>query len=165
MRTAQNLRQDAKPWPKGHHFEDFKVGQKFRHHWGRTFLASDVVTFSSLCLNYHPAFHNREYARRLGHSDLPVNQMLLFLTVFGMSVEDLSEIGGAFLGVDRLTFYGRPVVGDTVTARSEVIAMRESQRRPHQGIVTWLTSGCDQNGELVVQFERTNLISKRCDMA
>jgi acyl dehydratase len=91
--------------------------------------------------------------------------MLLFLTVFGMSVEDLSEIGGAFLGVDRLTFYGRPVVGDTVTARSEVIAMRESQRRPHQGIVTWLTSGCDQNGELVVQFERTNLISKRCDMA
>jgi acyl dehydratase len=91
--------------------------------------------------------------------------MLLFLTVFGMSVEDLSEIGGAFLGVDKLMFHGQPVVGDTVTARSEVVAMRESRQRPNQGIVTWRTVGYDQNGEVVVQFERTNLISKRGEVA
>lgn len=159
--TAQELRDRATFWPKGRYYEDFEIGQEIKHHWGRTILESDNVTFSSLCLSYHPAYHNRQYAHSTGHDDLVVNPMLLFLIVFGMSVEDLSEIGGAFLGVDRLTFRRDLVVGDTVTARSTVMAMRESRGRAAQGIVTWLTTGYDQNGELVIEFERTNLISKR----
>ena len=57
--------------------------------------------------------------------------MLVFTTVFGLSVEDLSEAGGLFLGVDDLT-YGVPVYpGDTLTARSTVRDMRESASRPN----------------------------------
>jgi acyl dehydratase len=87
--------------------------------------------------------------------------MLLFLTVFGLSVEDLSEAGVAFLGVDELTFHGTVSPGDTVTARSTVRSARRSSKDPRQAIVTWRTEGFDQDGHLVVDFLRTNLVNSR----
>ncbi len=87
--------------------------------------------------------------------------MLVLSTVVGLSVEDLSEAGGPFLGVEDCTFH-RPVhPGDTVTARSTVVETRESRSRPNVGIVTWHTEGHNQHGELVIDFVRTNLVAKR----
>ena len=85
--------------------------------------------------------------------------MLVLCTVVGMSVEDLSEDGGPFLGLEDCTFH-RPVYpGDTLTARSTVTTTRTSSSRPGVGIVTWHTEGYDQAGELVVDFVRTNLVA------
>ncbi|WP_037078563.1 MaoC family dehydratase [Pseudonocardia spinosispora] len=148
-------------WPKGHCFEDFTVGGVYTHHWGRTLLESDNSTFSSLTLSYHPTYLNRPYAKAMGHDDLVVNPMLVFLTVFGMSVEDLSEAGGAFLGVDDLVHHRPVLVGETVTARSTVVAVKDSASRPHQGIVTWRTEGFAEDGDPVITFVRTNLIARR----
>jgi acyl dehydratase len=87
--------------------------------------------------------------------------MLVFLTVFGLSVEDLSEIGGAFLGVEDLTFHKSVYPGDTLTARSTVVGLRESRSHPEAGIVTWHTEGFNRRGERVIDFRRTNMINKR----
>lgn len=155
--------ESARPalWHKGNQFEDFEVGQVFRHHWGRTINEGDNSLFSSLTLSYNPLYFNAEYARALGHAAIVVNPMLVFLTVFGLSVEDLSESGGLFLGVESLTFH-RPVYpGETLTATSKVVDLRESQSRPRDGIVTWHTMGHNAKGELVVDFRRTNLVAKR----
>ena len=47
------------------------------------------------------------------HGPTPVvNPMLVLFTVFGLSVEDLSEAGGPFLGVDDLVHH-RPVLSAT----------------------------------------------------
>jgi acyl dehydratase len=158
--SADSAPATARLWPKGHHFEDFAIGAVLRHHWGRTLLESDNATFSSLTLSYHPAYLNRPYARAMGHADLVANPMLVFLMVFGMSVEDLSESGGAFLGVDNLVHHRPVLVGETLTARSTVTAVKDSASRPHQGIVTWHTEGFS-DGELVVDFHRTNLVARR----
>ena len=89
-----------------------------------------------------------------------MNPLLVFLTVFGLSVEDLSEAGGLFLGVEDLG-YGPPVYpGDTLTARSTVTDKRESDSRPESGIVTWHTRGYNQRGEQVIEFHRTNFVAK-----
>jgi acyl dehydratase len=95
--------------------------------------------------------------------------MLVFTTVFGLSVEDLSEAGGLFLGVDSLKFHRRVYPGDTLVARSTVVDKRESQSRPDHGIVTWHTEGflleqssADSGEQIrVVDFRRSNLIPKR----
>jgi acyl dehydratase len=148
-------------WPKGNQYEDFRPGQVFRHHWGRTINEGDNSLFSSLTLSYNPLYFNAEYAKALGHGSIVVNPMLVFLTVFGLSVEDLSEAGGLFLGVEQLTFH-RPVYpGETLTAASEVVEMRESQSRPNDGIVTWHTRGFNAAGDEVIDFRRTNLVAKR----
>lgn len=151
----------AARWPKGNYYEDFEVGRVFEHHWGRTLAEGDNTLFTTLTLHYNPLYFNKEYAKANGHSGTVLNPMLVFLTVFGLSVEDLSETGGAFLGVEDLTFHKTLSPGDTVTARSAVIDRRESSSRPDSGIVTWHTEGFDQHGELAVDFKRSNLIGKR----
>lgn len=151
----------AKKWPKGNKFEDFAVGQVFEHHWGRTINEGDNSLFSSLTLSYNPQYFNAEFAKAHGHPGIVVNPLLVFLTAFGLSVEDLSEAGGLFLGVDALTYHEPVYPGDTLTARSTVTDTRESGSRPDHGIVTWHTEGFNQRGERVIDFRRTNLIIKR----
>ena len=159
----------AKKLPKGHLFEDFTLGQVFQHHWGRTLNEGDNTLFSTLTLSYNPLYFNQPYAREHGHRTIVVNPMLVFATVFGLSVEDLSEAGGLFLGVDLLTFHRTVYPGQTLTARSTVLDMHESQSRPEHGIVTWHTEGFLVSGDreadnsvdqLVVDFRRTNLVPK-----
>jgi acyl dehydratase len=157
----EDPRSRAKKIPKGNHYEDFELGRVFEHHWGRTINDGDNSLFSTLTMSFNPLYFNAEYARANGHRATVVNPMLVFLVVFGLSVEDLSETGGLFLGVDALTFH-RPVYpGETLTARSTVVDRRESSSRPANGIVTWHTEGLNQRGEMVIDFRRTNLVNKR----
>jgi len=153
---------DAPVRSKGRVFEDMRVGDRFDHHWGRTITETDVVLFSSLTLAYHPATFNAVYAEATGMARV-VPPALVFGIVFGLSVEDLSERGGAFLGVDDLRYH-RPVhIGETVTSHSEVLEVRASSSRPTQGIVTWRTIGvtAGPDPEPVITFTRTNLIPRR----
>src|SRR5262249_39656375 len=124
--------------------------------------------FTTLTLSFNPLYFNAPYARAHGNPRVVINPMLVFLTVFGLSVEDLSEAGGLFLGVDQLTFHRRVYPGDTLVARSTVVEKRESQSRPGAGIVTWHTEGFlfepgrgNSKGELVVDCRRSNLVPKR----
>src|SRR5882757_1404001 len=158
---SDDWRAKARKLPKGNLFEDFHVGRVFEHHWGRTLNDGDNTLFSTLTLSYNPLYFNAPYARAHGHSEIVINPMLVFLTVFGLSVEDLSEAGGLFLGVDNLKFHRTVYPGETLSARSTVLDKRESSSRPGSGIVSWHTEGHNSRGELVIDFRRTNLVSKR----
>ena len=149
------------PVRKGHSYEDFAVGQVYEHHWGRTITAGDNAVFSTTTCNWNPMHLNAEFARAHGHPDVVVNPMLVLCTAVGLSVEDLSEAGGPFLGVNECAFHLPVHPGDTITARSTVEAVRESESRPGTGIVTWHTEVHNQRGELVVDYRRTNLVAKR----
>ena len=158
---AEDFRARAKLWPKGHLYEDFQVGEVRQHHWGRTIALSDTLLFTTLTLSFNPLYSNRAFAEAHGHPDIVVNPLLVFNTVLGLSVEDNSEIGGPFVGVGDLTWRLPVYPGDTLTARSTTKAARISNSNPANGIVTWRTEGFNQKGELVVDFERSNLVRLR----
>jgi acyl dehydratase len=142
------------------YFEDFSVGQAFDHHWGRTLTAADNVAFSTSMCCWLPMYLNVPYAQAHGHPDAVIHPMLVLCTVVGLSAEDLSEGGGAFLGLEDCTFH-RPVYpGDTLAVRSTVVATRPSRSRAG-GIVSWHTAARQQHGELVADFVRTNLVAAR----
>lgn len=146
---------------KGNCFEDFEVGRVFNHHWGRTLTEADSLLFCTITHAFTPLYYNSEYARGLDHPGIVIHPLLVLTTVVGLSVEDLSEGGGPFLGLNDATYH-RPVYpGDTVTAKSTVVATRESASRPKFGIVTWHTEGFNQRDELVVDYQRSNLIRKK----
>ncbi len=147
--------------PKGLLYEDFVPGRHFKHHWGRTLNEGDNSLFSTLTLHYNPLYFNLEYAKAHGHKQVVVNPYLVFTTVFGLTVEDFSEAGGAFLGLEELTFERPVYAGDTLRAESEVVSRRESEKNPGQGIVTWSTQGFNQRDERVIAFKRTNLVNRR----
>ncbi|MEZ5559914.1 MAG: MaoC family dehydratase [Pseudomonadales bacterium] len=146
---------------KGNQYEDMTPGRVFEHHWGRTITDGDNAAFTSQTLSFCPLYFNEPYAQSLGHPTTVVNPLLVFNTVFGLSVEDLSEGGGPFLGVDGCEFLEPVHVGDTLTARSTVISARESKGNAGFGIVTWHTEGFDQHGTRVIEFHRTNLVRRR----
>lgn len=148
-------------WSKGNLFEDFHVGQRFEHHWGRTITEADATLFATLTLAFVPLYYNRAYARALGHRDIVVNPQLVFNVALGLSVQDCSEIGGFFLGVSALTHHRAVYPGTTILARSETVEARVSSRDPDNGIVTWHTEGVDEHGELLIDFRRSNFVRRR----
>lgn len=156
--TVDFLEQNAVEWVRGNRFEDFALGRKFTHHWGRTVTESDNTLFSTLTLAYNPAYTNASHARAQGLQGSPVNPLLVFNVVFGLSVEDLSEGGGPFLGVDDLQYLQPVYPGDTLYAESEVIQARLADKRPGYGIVQWHTVGRNEAGVPVIEFKRANLV-------
>ena len=150
--------QKAVLWKKGSRIEDFEAGKIFEHHWGRTINAGDNSLFTTLTQMYNPLYFNEPYAKEQGHKGIVVNPLLVFNTVFGLSVEDLSENGGPFVGINGLTYHQPVYEGDTLTAKSTVLSKRYSRSRPGAAIVTWKTEGFNQNGELVISYQRSNLL-------
>ena len=159
--SEADIRADARPVPKGHQYEDFEEGATFAHHWGRTITDGDNAWFTTQTLSFNPLYFNEPYAQSMGHERMVVNPLLVFNTVFGLSVEDLSEGGGLFLGVDDCQFLAPLLVGDTLRASSTVVSKRESQSNRTAGIVTWLTEGFNQREERVISFRRTNFVRFR----
>ena len=149
---------------KGRAFEEFHAGQQFSHHWGRTLTRYDNVLFSTAMCYWNPMLLNVSYAMAHGHPDTPINPMLVLCTALGMSVEDLSERSAAFLALDECEFH-RPVYpGDTVRAESDVLTCRQSASRPGEGIVAWRTRAFNQRDELVLSFERANIVNSETEL-
>ena len=146
-------------WKKGRFYEDQPEGEERVHHWGRTFTETDSILFSTLTLSFNPIYTNREYARQLGYRDLVINPLLVFNTALGLSVEDNSEVGGAFLGVDKLVYHEVVYPGDTMIAKSVTTSKRLSTKHNHMGIITWRTAGWNQLGEMVIEFNRSNFVN------
>lgn len=160
------MSEDLSPtlWPvvgHGFWFEDQPVGRVFEHGVGRTIHASEAKAFAAQMLAFQPRYLNRAAAIAEGFPDTPVHPLMVFDVVFGLSVEDLSSVGGAFLGGENVTFLADVYAGDTLTASSTVIDSRASSSRPDEGIVTWETVGRNQRGEVVISFRRTNLVKRR----
>lgn len=158
--TVERLHAEAVLRVRGNRYEDFELGRAFEHHWGRTITEGDNTLFATLTLHYNPLYTNTAYAQAHGHPTTPVVPLLVFNTVFGLTVEDLSEGGGPFLGVDELFYLKTVYPGDTLFSRSTVVAARLASK-PGFGIVTWRTQGRDQNGADVITFTRTNLVKTR----
>jgi itaconyl-CoA hydratase len=146
---------------RGRKYEDFRVGQTFEHHWGRTIDQSDNSTFCAATCNWNPLYLNRVFAIANGHPDCPVSPALVICVVVGLTVEDLSETAGPFLGMSKCVFDRSVYPGDTLTAKSAVLSCRESTSRAGLGVVTWQTQGENQRGEAVVSFVRSNLVEMR----
>lgn len=142
-------------------YEDFEIGRRFEHHWARTFAQADATGYSAMSMQYNPIYFSDPHARAAGYAGVLVHPMFVFATAIGLSVEDLSEAGGPFLGVEDLQFL-RPVFpGDTIAAQSEVVSRRATESRPGWGVVEWHTRAFNQRGEVVVDFRRRNLSKMR----
>jgi itaconyl-CoA hydratase len=151
----------VKPGWTGRVFEDFEIGDVYEHPLGRTVLAADNVWFTCLTMNTNPIHFDAEYASRTEFKRPLVNSCFTLALVTGLSVTDLTLNGVANLSWDEVKLPNPLFEGDTVYARSEVLAARESKSRPKAGIVTVKTTGVNQHGAPVIEFTRTFMVWKR----
>jgi acyl dehydratase len=138
-------------------FEDIEVGAVYRSRFGRTVLEADNVWFTLLTLNTNPIHFDAAYAATTEWKRPLVDSTFTLALVTGLSVTDISE-RGVNLGWREVRLPAPVFAGDTIRAETEVVAKRESQSRPGQGIVTVRTRGLNQRDEVVIDFERTIMI-------
>lgn len=146
---------------EGRFFEDFEVGDLYRHPLGRSITEADNIWFTLLTQNTNPSHFDNEYAKATPFKQVLVNSCFTLSLVTGQSVTDLSQNAIANLAWTEITL-PRPVfIGDTIHSRSEVLALRESKSRPEAGIVDVRTEGYNQHGEVVIAYKRTIMVYKR----
>ena len=144
----------------GRYFDEFEVGQSFRHWPGRTISEADDTWFGLLTMNQHPVHIDANYAAGTQHGQRLVVGTLVFSIVVGMSVADLSGKAIANLDYSEVKHVGPVFHGDTIYAESRVIDLRESDSKPDRGLVSVESRGFNQRNETVLTLKRTFLVPK-----
>lgn len=145
----------------GRYFEDFAVGDVYRHPLGRTVLAADNSWLTLLTQNTAPLHFDTEYAKQTEFGKPLVDSTFTLALVTGQSVTDVSMNVMANLGWDRVRMPNPVFEGDTIYSQSEVLSKRESSSRTEVGVLTVRTIGFNQEGVIVITFERTLLVYRR----
>jgi len=148
----------------GHFFEDFRLGQTIRHATPRTITEGDVALYQGLYGSRFAVQSSDVFARAIGYPRAPVDDLLVFHIVFGKSVPDVSLNAVANLGYAGCTFRAPVFPGDTLTATSEVIGLKENANR-QTGIVYVRTTGTKQDGSVVLEYVRWVMVRKRDEAA
>jgi 2-methylfumaryl-CoA hydratase len=144
----------------GNYFEDFSVGQKIVHATPRTFSDGDRALYAALCGSRFAVQSSDEFARVIGYPASPMDDLLVFNTVFGKTVADISLNAIANLGYAECVFTNPVYSGDTLSARSEVIGLKENSNGK-TGTVYVRSKGVNQRGEDVLSFVRWVMVRKR----
>ncbi len=144
----------------GNFFEDFRIGQELVHATPRTVTSGDVALYTALYGTRFALQSSDAFAQSLGLPRAPVDDLLVFHVVFGKTVPDVSLNAIANLGYAECRF-GAPVYpGDTLSARSVVIGLRENSNR-ESGVVHVRSTGRNQHGEIVLDYVRWVMVRKR----
>jgi len=146
---------------QGRYFEDFDVGDVYKHPFGRTVTETDNVWFTNITMNVNPMHFNETYAAETEFGERLVDGTFVIALAVGMSVVDVSMNATANLGYDTVRHHGPVFHGDTIFAESEVTEKRESESRDYVGIVTTELRAYNQDGEQVLSLERTPMVLKR----
>jgi itaconyl-CoA hydratase len=144
----------------GRFFEDFNVGDVYRSRLGRTITEADNIQFTLLTNNTNQIHFNTHYASRTEFRRPLVNSAMTLSVIAGLGVADISENGFA-LGWDYIKLPNPVFPGDTLYSESEVISARESRSRPEQGVVKVRTRGVNQDGVIVIEYERSVMVWKK----
>ena len=144
----------------GNFFEDFAVGQEIVHATPRTITEGEVALYTALFGGRFAVNSSDPFAGSLGLGGAPVDSLLAFHMVFGKTVPDISLNAIANLGYANGRF-GVPVfAGDTLSATSTVIGVKEN-KDGKTGVVYVRSIGANQVGEMVLDYVRWVMVRKR----
>jgi 2-methylfumaryl-CoA hydratase len=131
-----------------------------RHATPRTLNAGDSSLYSALYGTRFAVQSADTFAQGIGYERAPIDDLLAFHVVFGKSVPDVSLNAVANLGYAEGRFLKPVYAGDTLSATSQVIGLKENANR-QTGVVYVRTRGANQRGETVLEYVRWVMVRKR----
>src|ERR1700745_3625288 len=144
----------------GNFFEDFRLGQLIAHATPRTVTTGDVALYNGL---FGPRFavqSSDAFAHAIGYPRAPVDDLLVFHVVFGKTVADISLNAVANLGYAACRFLAAVYPGDTLTATSAVIGLKQNSNG-QTGVFYVRSQGFSQEGVTVLDYIRWVMVRKR----
>ena len=147
--------------PFGRYFEQFEVGDIYKHWPGKTVTEADDHLFCMITMNHHPLHTDAWFAE---HSTVQKKNVvvgnLVYSLVLGMSVPDVSGSAIANLEVESLIHRFPTFHGDTIYAETRVLEKIPSKSKSDRGIVVVETKGFNQDGQEVCYFRRKVMVWK-----
>jgi acyl dehydratase len=153
-------------------FEDIRVGDVYEvGHY--TFTADNIKAFAT---RFDPQpFHVDEAAAERSHfGALCASGWHTALALMRLMVDFRRRVAeaarargepvagtGPALGLRELKWLKPVYAGDTIAYKSEVIETRLSNSRPGSGLMTFRSTGVNQNGESVISFVSITFVERR----
>lgn len=144
----------------GNFLEDFRQGQIIAHATPKTITEGDVALNIALTGSRYALFSADSFAQNCGLPGAPVDPLLVFHTVFGKTVPDVSLNAVANLGYAEGRFLAPVYAGDTLNAVSEVLGVKQNSNGK-TGVVTVRTTGFNQDEIPVLSYVRWVMVNKR----
>lgn len=145
---------------QGNFFEDFRLGQTLRHGTPRTITDGDVALYIALTGSRFLLHCATPAAHAMGLREKSVDDLLAFHVAFGKTVPEVSLNAVANLGYADVRFLRPVYVGDTLSAESTVIGLKENSSG-RNGNVYVRSTACNQYGEEVLSWIRWVMVHKR----
>jgi len=131
-------------------FEDFHVGQVFDCPTPRVLSDADRVAYIQHTGDRTPRFCNAQGL---------VHPLIVFHTVLGQTVRQISLNAKANLGYAEMRWRTPVHVGDEIHTTARIVGLKENSNR-ETGIVYVKTAGLNQQGEIVLEFFRWVMVKK-----
>ncbi|WP_247004452.1 MaoC family dehydratase [Bradyrhizobium sp. PRIMUS42] len=144
----------------GNFFEDFHLGQVFRHATPRTVIDADASLYVALTGSRYASNSAVTVARTLGYPGRPIDDILVFNLAFGKTVPEISLNAVANLGYAELRFIEPVFSGDTLRCESVVIGLKENSSRK-TGVVYVRSTCFQQDDRPVLSWVRWVMVHKR----
>jgi len=146
----------------GLYFDEFKIGQVFRHAITRTVTETDNLLFTTLTHNPQPLHLDVEFVKQTEFGQRLVNSIFTLGLMIGVSVGD-TTLGTtiANLGMTDVRFTHPVFIGDTLRSQSTVLEMRPSKSRPDAGVVVFEHKCLNQRDEEVGYCKRSALMRRK----
>lgn len=141
-------------------FEEYEIGS-WRQSHGRTVTEADIVTHAGQTGDFYPHHMDAEFAKTLPGGQRMAHGTLILSMAVGMLAGEINDQAMSY-GYDRVRFV-RPVhIGDTITSRSEIIALRGHAKHPETlGIADERVEVVNQRGEVVLAFVHIYVVNKK----
>ena len=146
---------------QGRFYEDFDIGDIYKHPLGRTVTNVDNIWFTLLTQNTAPIHFDAHYASKTEFKKPLVDSTFTVALVTGQSVTDISQNVFANLGWEEIRLPNPVFEGDTIYSESKVLEKRESKSRKNVGIILVETLGYNQDGIVVITFKRRVMVYKK----
>ena len=144
----------------GRFFEDYRIGEVIPHAVPRTLSGGERALYHALYPARGALFSSDDFARTCGLPQSPMDDLIVFHTVFGKTVPDISLNAVANLGYAEGRFLEPVYAGDTLASRSEVIGLKQNSNGK-SGVVYVRTTGTNQHGVDVLQYVRWVMVRKK----
>ncbi len=141
-------------------YEEFNIGDVYKHWPGKTIFESDNNLFTLITMNPHPVHFDLEYCKDQQYGKILVVGTLIFSLIASMTVSEISGKAIANLEYEFVKHEGPVFIGDTLYSETEILDKWESKSKSDRGIVYVETRGYNQNGNVILRFRRKVLIKR-----
>lgn len=141
-------------------YEEYEIGSS-RHSHGRTVTEADIVTHAGQTGDFYPHHMDAEFAKTLPGGQRMAHGTLILSMAVGMLAGEINEQAMSY-GYDRVRFINPVHIGDTITSRSEIVALSEHAKRPQAfGMAEERVEVVNQRGETVLAFVHLYLVNRK----